>query len=197
MQLKVPDFLKGDAEPLEQDALAQLSALVDSYQSLESNIEDLELMLKEEKEKLRRVSQEAIPELLGQHGLSEVRLKTGAKVIVKPQVSVSVPEPKRTAFHEFLKKRNEEDIIKLQMQFERMPQEQIDKLFAFLNENSYMYASERNVHPQTLKKYFRELLGLDLEEEERKEGVANGKLMRKEDLEAFASVFTFFDTKIK
>ncbi len=198
MKLSVPDYLRNEPEEsLEVDALSRLEQLVESFQRLEGEVEELDLQLKDRKEALRQVAQEGIPNLLRQHGLSEVRLKDGKKVIVREQVSASVPADKEQRFFEFLAKRHEEDIVKLHFHFARMPEEQMQALFEFLTEREYAYDSERGVHPQTLKKYFKELLGLDLDEDTRAEGVANGRLLRKEDVTEVASVYTYFDTKIK
>jgi hypothetical protein len=197
MELSMPDFLREAQEELtlEEDALLKLRELVTEFQLQEGRIEDLELDLKEQKERMRQIGQVAIPNLMLQHGLSEVRLKSGKKVIVKEQVSVSVPTVKEEAFFKFLKERHEEDIVKLHFHFDRMPEEQMKALFEFLTEREYAYDSDRGVHPQTLKKYFKELLGVG--DENQSVGIAEGKYMRKEELEQIANVFTFFDTKIK
>jgi len=99
------------------------------------------------------------------------------------------------AFFAFLKERDEEDIVKLNIQFKKMPVEKQRELFDFLNGYEYEYESDRGVHPMTLKSYFKKLLGIG--DEERAEGIAKGKYLRPEDVASVANVFTFFNTKIK
>lgn len=193
---KVPDHLTAvEAEELSLGELDTLEMLVKQYQSREADVDDLEARLKLAKKAFNDVSATEIPNFLLQHGISEVRLASGAKVVVKEDASVSVPEEKREAFHAFLEARGEGDIIKLQVRFARMPQKKQEELFAFLNGFEYEYESERGVYPQTLKKYFKNLLGIG--EKDREEGVAKGYYLREEDVGGVASVFTYHVTKIK
>ncbi|RPI08171.1 MAG: hypothetical protein EHM65_10660 [Acidobacteriales bacterium] len=198
--IDAPSFLKEDARQADEPAqseLEQLEELVSELQDVEADIARLEDELSARKAKRQVLGQDRIPTLLTQHGLSEVRLRSGKKVIVKEDASVSVPPDKRESFFAFLKDRDEEDIIKLQVAFGRMPQEKFEALFDFLNSYEYEYDQERNVHPSTLKKYFKELLGVG--DENKAEGIANGRYMRKEDprIQAIANVFTYFTTKLK
>jgi hypothetical protein len=49
----------------------------------------------------------------------------------------------------------------------------------------------------TLKKYFKDRLGVGEEKEAVEKGVASGKYLRLSDVSDFANVFVFFNTKIK
>jgi hypothetical protein len=197
-----PAFLaeasKADAkEGMTVDALEELSRLAHELQQNERDIAEKEaelLLLKEKKQRLGGVE---IPQLLLQRGLSQVRLKTGEKIEVKSGVSVSIPDDRRADFFQFLTNRREDDIVKLTVAFSRMESEAIERLNKFLVENAYDFDAKEDVNPNTLKKYFKELLGLDLDEEERAEGVAVGRLLRTQDVEAFAKVFTYYTTKVK
>lgn len=194
--MEAPKFLR-DAAPDAVDAteLTQLEELVKTYKLLERDIEELTEELSKRKETFRIVAQESIPTLLNQHGLSELKLRSGDKIIVKEDASVSVPDDKKPAFFEFLKSRDEEDIIKLNIQFKKMPAEKQKELFEFLNNYEYEYESDRGVHPMTLKSYFKKLLGVG--DEDRAAGIAAGRYLRAQDVAEVANVFTFFNTKIK
>ena len=193
---KTPKFLLAlPPEKISEDALSQLKRLVEQYKFTENDIEEVELKLKEKKKWFNKLSQEEIPTLLNTFGLSEIKLESGEKVIVKLNASVSIPDDKQEAFYAFLKERNEEDIIKLHFHFDRMSVKKMTDLFAFLTEGDYVYDSDRGVHAQTLKKYFKQLLGIG--EKDQEEGVAEGRYLRKEEVKNVADVFTFFFTKIK
>jgi len=195
---ETPKFLLSlPKEKISKDALNELSNLTTKYLSYEEDIESAELVLKELKREFNKISQEKIPELLATYGLSEIKLATGEKVIVKENASVTVPVEKQEAFYDFLKDRDEEDIIKLHFHFSRMATEKMTSLFGFLTEEEYDYDSDRGVHTQTLKKYFKELLGIGVDKEEYAIGVSDGVFLRKEDVVNIANVFTFFSTKIK
>lgn len=194
--MDTPQFLmKQQPDIIGESELDQLNSLVETYCKLEDEIAKQEEALAALKSSFRVVAQERIPNLLRQHGLSDIRLKNGAKIIVKEDASVSVPEDKKQDFFDFLKERNEEDIIKLHLQFKKMPIEKQQALFEFLNNYDYEFEAERGVHPMTLKSYFKKLLGIG--EEDRESGIAEGKYLRPQDIENVANVFIFFNTKIK
>jgi hypothetical protein len=61
--------------------------------------------------------------------------------------------------------------------------------------NEYDFDSKKDVHTQTKKKYFKELLGIDKPDIE--DGLKSGKYVRKELIETFAKIFTFHKTILK
>jgi len=188
-----PEFLKKEKESINEDALEQLKGLVEVYKSREQTVKELEEELKDAKKLFNDVSQKEIPELLHTYDLSEIKLKSGEKVIVKEDISVTISDTR--GFFQFLKHRNEDDLIKLQVAFGRMDSEKNTKLFAFLLEGEYEYEMKRDVHAQTKKKYFKELLGLG--EDDIEEGLKSKKYLNKEEVEPFAKLFVFNVTKIK
>jgi len=191
-----PSFLLNkQPDAVDESELVQLEELVVAYKALEKHIAVQEEALSATKAAFKTVAQESIPALLNQHGLAEIKLRNGSKIIVKEDASVSVPDDKKLAFFEFLKERNEEDIIKLNIQFKKMPVEKQKDLFDFLNNYDYDYESDRGVHPMTLKSYFKKLLGVG--DEDRAEGIAKGKYIKPQDVANVANIFTFFNTKIK
>lgn len=193
---KTPNFLKeGEPEQM-RDALKELNLAVEHFKNLEASIAEKEEELKQLKAVFNNVSGEEIPGILLQNGLSQVRLDTGEKVSIKEDVSVTIVHPLK--FFEFLKQRDEDDIVKLTFQFPaRMEQEDVNELFEFLDERGYDYKVERDVHAQTRKKYFRDLFGLGLEPAEKEAGLVNGELKRPTDVEEFAKTFTYWKTTIK
>lgn len=194
--MDMPQFLVNAKPDMFDDSeLSQLEELVKTYKELEEQIARQEATLAITKSAFKTVAQESIPTLLNTHSLSEIKLRSGAKIVVKEDASVSVPDDKKLAFFEFLKERDEEDIIKLQLQFKKMPVEKQRELFDFLNNYDYEYESDRGVHPMTLKSYFKKLLGVG--DEDRAEGVAKGKYLKPQDIADVANVFTYFNTKIK
>ncbi len=197
---KTPEFLLEDSKrPREVLVLElkQVEEYVQEYAKHLLEIERLSALLDDEKARAKALGESTIPGFLQQSGVSEVRLSNGTKVIVKEDVSVSVPAEKRGKFFEFLRDRKEEDIVKLMVQLERMPQEKLDELVMFLREYGYEYELDKTVHPQTLKKYFKELLGVGLEDEEREKGIANGKFLTRADIEGVANVYQYWKTTLQ
>lgn len=191
-----PDFLLDqEEEQLDDSVLARLQSLVKTYKERRDQVEMLQESLKRAEQAFNQVAQEEIPMLLRQYQLSEIRLESGDRVKVREEARVSVPSEKEQAFQAFLQKRGEEDIIKLHFAFGRMPVDKMKDLFVFLNDGEYDYSADRKVHPQTLKKYFKTLLGVG--EEDREEGVREGRYLREQDVVDVANVFTFYNTIIK
>jgi hypothetical protein len=188
------DFL-GSEEKNAPGDLSKLKSMIDSMQSLESEIDKLEESLKIKKEAFRKINQEDIPFFLRENGLSEIKLQDGKKVNVKENISVTIKD--NNNFLSWLKNRNEDDISKYTVNFDRMESEDIKIINSFLTQNGYNYKGENKVHPMTLKKYFRELLGIGKEPAEIKAGLNNKKIVSRETIEEFAKVFTYFTTKIK
>lgn len=189
------DHLKDDEEPMEDSALKRLSTLTDTYRTLEHNIMAVEAELKQLKESFNQVSQVEIPNLVNQYGLSELRLNDKTRIVIKQDISVSVPESTRGDFFKFLENRGESDIIKLMVQFKRMSDAKLADLFEFLNSYEYEFEAENNVHPMTLKKYFKDLLGIG--HDDQAEGIAKGMYLRLQDIQEFASVYIYWTTKLK
>ena len=173
--------------------LKNLQDLVDNYLTLKNDIELLEEELKNKKKSFNKIAMEEIPIYLAQYNLSEIKLATGQKVIVKEDISITIKDNEK--FFTFLKNRNEQDLIKTQISFDRMDDAAFNSLFHFLMEYDYAYDIKKDVHAQTRKKYFKELLGIG--KEDYKEGIKKGKYLRAKDIEAFASAYNFYKTKIK
>lgn len=192
-----PAFLLDQQEEREVgDSLEQLKKLVSALKLVNADIKTKEEELAFLKKQEVQLSHEAIPDLLNQKGLSRVKLDTGDEVRVSECVSATVPDEKRDKFFEWLEGRGDDDIVKTLVAIDRTEHEVLTEFYAVMNKLGLSYKAEKNVHPSTLKKYFKELLGLDLDEDERARRVADGRCLRTQDVLDVATVFTFFDTKI-
>lgn len=190
---KTPEFLVNTKEEINDSSLKELKTLVDLYLEHQEKVKDLEEELKAEKKLFNQYNQIEIPEFLLQNGLSQIKLDTGEKIIIKENISVTINN--NELFFDFLITRKESDIIKTDFTFDKMATTKLNELYNFLNQFNYDYASKKDVHGQTKKKYFKELLGIGKDDIE--EGLKNKKYLKKEDIESFAKVFNFFVTKIK
>lgn len=196
--MAVPEFLQVDAQvpdPVDDGDLARLESLVSTLKETIQNIDGLKTELEILEEMRKSLAQQEIPYLVRSRGLSEIRLRDQTKVVVKEELQVSVSEEKRPSFLKFLDKRGDMDIVKTVIYLPRMSPERLALLKELLDSNEYEYQLEQNVHPQTLKKYFKELLGIG--DEEREEGLKSGKYLPQTMVAEVANVFSYFDTKLK
>ena len=188
-----PDFLKNQKAGMTQDALKELQELVALFKRQNAEVDELEEQLKNAKKRFNQTSQEAIPTLLHSHGLSEIRLMSGEKIFVKEDLSVTITDEQK--FFDWLEFRGEDDIIKLQLHFDRTESDKLSKLFAWLLDNEFDYEMHQGVHGQTKKKYFKEVLGLGQDDYE--EGLEDGRYVKEEKVNIFAKIFKFNKTTIK
>lgn len=194
---QTPDFLleqETKKEPIGTDSLNELNSFVLLYQQQQERIKELEEQLKQEKVIFRQISEERIPTLLLSNGLSNIKLKTGENVNIKKGISVTIKD--QTGFMKFLKKRKEESIIKLQLTISKTEHDKLNDLFLFLEKLGIDYTAKRDVHHKTKESYFKNLLGINLEEDERSKKISDGVVLTEQDIEGFAKVYQYYQTKI-
>lgn len=191
----IPEHIKFDSEHKNENCdLERLSTMLNQMTQLEEQVKKCKEKLKEAEAQFNFFSQEEIPNYLFKFGLSEVKLKDGRKVSVSTDVSVTIKD--KNKFHNFLESRNETDIEKIEVKFPaKMEADKKAELFDFLS--SYECNLDQGVHSQTLKKYFRELLGTKLQPEEKTEKIQSGEVLTTQDISEFSNVFEINKTKIK
>lgn len=194
--MATPDFLKNQKEEVNEASLELLKEAVSLFKEREKKVKELEEELKIAKEKFRQISEERIPEILGESGLSEIKLDTGEKIIVKDDLKVNVSKANESKFFLFLKNRGEDDIIKLNYKFDKdLSPDLREELDDFLIESDIEFDSEMSVHAQTKKAYFKNLLGLGKKDFEK--GRETGKYLPVEKLPEWVSVYIYKKTTIK
>jgi len=94
------------------DNLDSLATQVKKLQSLENEIIKDEKNLKEKKKNLVHVSEEIIPTLLSEMGLSSLKLVDGSSIDVKPYYGANISEANREKAYDWLRSNGLGDIIK-------------------------------------------------------------------------------------
>ena len=190
------DFLKADAAVKEEfggSALERLQLLVNEYDTLADKIERAEQVLKELQTAFNKVSMEEIPSLLGGAGLSEIRLADGRKVTVKAEISASVTDP--GAFAQYVTDRGDDYLLKTTMELGKLPDNVLSALRKLLATELELYPEiKQSVHPQTLKKYIREITGAGKEDPE---AALGDRYVPVHELPESVSIFNYFKTTIK
>lgn len=189
-----PSFIKSDL-PVQDSVLAQLAGLADMQLALEQDIKLLEKDLEMKKQQLNKVSIEAIPTLLKSTGLSQVKLADGRLITVKDDINVTIADQQK--FLDWLQETQQDDIVKTMFKVDRVESTVLRNIFDFFISNEIPYEADRGVHPQTLKKFFKSITGVDLPEEEREKAYQLGKLTPPSSLPEFCKVYQFSKSKIK
>ncbi len=151
-----PDFLKEAKVEIGQETMHSLETLIKFYDIAKRKVAIAEEELAEVKKHFNELALTRIPEFLLSHGISKMVLSDGREVTIKEDISATVSDD--AAFRQWLRERKEEDIIKIKYAFAKMSSEQIASLSDFLLNNDYDYDIDENIHAQTKKKYFKELL---------------------------------------
>lgn len=175
-------------EEASEDLLVKVSRLAKDMLKQQKNVADYEALLKVEKAKLNKLSQELIPQAMSQAGMTKFELDTGETVSCKEEATVSIQDMDKLT--KFLEGRGDDGIIKCDMSFGKLPQNIINRLMQDMGEKYDLAPDVKTtVHSQTLKSYFNGLLGF-------KKG-SKAKLSIGELEEGMVNVFTLFKTIIK
>jgi len=197
------DYLLGGVEEekelkFKKADLTELSGLMSQRDELAGEIEELDTKKKEKEGQLRNIDQLLIPGYLRDCGLSEIRLQDGRKVGYKDELSVTLNKAEEAAFFEFLDKRGDTDIVKLNLAFPRLDPAIHDKLLAAIAEVGVpSYDKKESVHASTLKKYAKDLLGVGKTPAQIAKGLENGTLVGEDKLTGFLKLYHYANTTIK
>lgn len=171
----------------------QLARLVSRYRVLDEEVKKLEHELSEAKEAFNEISQTEIPQFLLQYGVSGVPLSTGEMLSIKQEVSASIKD--MPAFAEYVTERGDDDILKTTMVLGKVPAEIAKRIRVLLLQEFDLSADiAQTVHPQTLKKYVKELCGIGMDDPEDRLG---DRYVPLQELPDYVSVYTYFKTSLK
>jgi len=147
---------EGDAVAnVEQTGLESVAELLREQLKLEELIESMEETVKINKEALRKLSGEIIPEKMAELGMTATEMYDGSKVQVVEDIYVSIPKDpeKSKACYEWLDDNGLGDIIKNQvgMSFGKGEGNKAKHLEESIKEMGLIPEVKVSVHPSTLK----------------------------------------------
>ena len=150
------DYLEMEETP--QTALEQVMSQVDVYMALLDKIEETEKILTDLKKREQEMNRTTIPTLLQSHGLSDLGLQNGKRLVVSDELAVSVPkdETKRRVVLNWLAQNGGEELIKTEIAFQD-PDEDV-KLY--LQDHGFTFTEDKTVNTNSLLAWFRAAVGL-------------------------------------
>jgi hypothetical protein len=150
--------LATSVEKLDQQGLTSVAALARKIRDTEERIEDLENKLKAEKKMLLKLTDEDMPAMLAEIGISSFSLDDGSQVEVKQTYGASILVENRPAAYEWLRENGYDDIIKNSVicQFGRGEDDQASAFAAFAQQQGYVPEQKTEIHPQTLRAFVKE-----------------------------------------
>lgn len=138
--------------------LNEVSALVSAILDVEGEVESLELVLKERKEKLAQLKERELPDLMNQIGLSSFKTADGKKVSVKKDYKNTIVNEEE-AFR-WLEETGNSSIIKteLKLNFGKGERELCQEAEKLLSDNNLSFNKKEGVNAMTLNAFTREQL---------------------------------------
>jgi len=139
-------------------SLKTLTDKANKMVELEQLVEEKQASLKSTQKELKVLSEEDIPALLSEVGLSEITLTNGQKISTNSYYYGRITEHNQQEAFEWLQDNGHGDIIKnvVSVSFGRDEDVNAEKLLSNLQDNGYTTNGKKWVEPMTLKAFIRE-----------------------------------------
>jgi len=126
--------------------------------SQNKKVDEAEQALKDAKAEQSRLSEEVIPALMSEAGVSRIDLEDGSVVKVSPYYYAKIPEDKRADAFEWLRENNFGDLVKnnITVSFSKGEDSKAVQLKAELESKGLVVDQKEDVHWQTLRGFVRE-----------------------------------------
>lgn len=141
-----------------EEKLSVLGKLIKEQLQLEAKILEVTGYLTNLQAQHHKVSEEHIPNLFLELGLSAFKLEDGSEVVVKPYYNATITEEHQVEAFAWLRGHNLDDIIKHEVKviFGKGEDEACGELKKTLADLNVNYVDKESVHPQTLKALVKE-----------------------------------------
>jgi hypothetical protein len=145
-------------EEVDQKGLASVAELARQIRDQEQTIEALEEVLKNSKRSLRNLTDEELPAILAEIGLTSFKLEDGSTVAVKQTYGASILVKNRIQAYEWLRENSYDDIIKnkIEISFGRGEDDQASDFSQLAEGAGFNPEQKTEIHPQTLRAFVKE-----------------------------------------
>ena len=150
--------MKQDSGSTAQDNMGKIGAVANDVADTDQEIQDLEDKLKVKKDYKKHLSENVLPNLFAEDGLSELKLADGRHLKVGNYYGASIKDAKKEAAFAWLRNKGHGDLIKNQVScsFGRDEDEKARGLIDTLNQKGYPSSQREWVEPSTLRAFIRE-----------------------------------------
>lgn len=158
MEQDFEESAASSVEKLDQSGALTVASLAREIRQTEKEIEDLEKDLKACKEKLLKLTDQEMPSLMAEMGISSLTLEDGAVVKVTQTYGASILVENRPKAYDWLRDHGYDDIIKntVACQFGRGEDDRAIKFAEFASKNGFAPEQKTEIHPQTLRAFVKE-----------------------------------------
>lgn len=143
---------------IKTDEVKEISEACKKLTSQNEKVEELEKQKKEAEEEQRRLSEEVIPTLMQQAGVSAITLDDGTSVQVSPYYYAKISEANKDDCFKWLRDNNHGDLIKnnLSVSFGKGEDANAVNLKSSLEKQGHVVDQKQDVHWQTLRGFVKE-----------------------------------------
>jgi hypothetical protein len=158
MEADFEQSMASSVEKLDQGDLTTVAGMARAIRDKEVTVAELEEKLKAEKKALMKMTDEDLPTMLAEIGLSSMKLDDGSEVTVKPTYGASILVDNKPSAFAWLREHGYDDIIKntVSCQFGRGEDEKANAFKSIAEEKGYYAEQKTDVHPQTLRAFVKE-----------------------------------------
>jgi len=150
--------MQKDADSIPENTMGKIGAVANDIADTEQEILELEEQLKNKKDYARRLSEEVLPSLFSEVGLSELKLADGRRLKVSETYTAAPLKENRYKVWTWLRDNGFGDLVKNQVtcSFGRNEDEKASSIRASLDEKGIDTTQREWVEPSTLRAFVRE-----------------------------------------
>jgi 16S rRNA C1402 N4-methylase RsmH len=143
---------------IKTDEVKEISEACNKLTSQNQKVETIQKSLKEAEEEARRLSEEVIPTLMQQAGVSSIKLDNGTSVEVSPYYYAKISEDRKAEAFQWLRENNHGDLIKnnVSVSFGKGEDSNAVSLKTELEAKGLVVDQKQDVHWQTLRGFVKE-----------------------------------------
>ena len=158
MEEDFEETIASSVEKIDQQGLQTGAELARRIRDHEAQIENLEQIAKDLKKELLKFTDEDMPAMLAEIGISSFALDDGSTVQVKQTYGASILVNNRPQAYDWLRENGYDDIIKntVLCQFGRGEDDQANAFSAFAEKEGFVPTQKTEIHPQTLRAFVKE-----------------------------------------
>jgi hypothetical protein len=147
-----------DAGATAPNSMGKIGAVANDIADTDKEISDIEKELKKKRDYKKHLSENVLPNLFAEVGLSELKLADGRLIKVSNYYGASIKDDRKEAAFAWFRNNGFGDLVKNQVScsFGRNEDEKARGLVTHLNEQGYQSSQREWVEPSTLRAFIRE-----------------------------------------
>jgi len=158
MEADFEEKMATSVEKLDQGDLTTVAGMARAIRDKEAEVNELEQKLKNEKRALMKLTDEDLPTMLAEIGLTSMKLDDGSEVTIKPQYGANILVDNRPAAYEWLRENGYDDIIKntVACTFGRGEDDKASAFKSFAEKEGFFAEQNTGIHHTTLRAFVKE-----------------------------------------